>query len=221
MRERMSVSCPLAAPRSRSRSANNAASMAASGTQASALARSNMCARRGCTLKVAIFLPCAVMRPAASIASSLASKSCALPSMASGGGSSHLRSLAARTPIRQIQCERREIRRQDLRWGERHEALLRLRAPCSIAHAARHASRSALALFGRCARDALGFKAAHARHRIKDQAAHEARVDDGPHALDGETRLGDVGRKNNLARALRTWSQCRILIRARKITEER
>jgi len=86
MRERMSVSCPLAAPRSRSRSANNAASMAASGTQASALARSNMCARRGCTLKVAIFLP--VRRDASRGVDriELGKQIRALPSMASGGG---------------------------------------------------------------------------------------------------------------------------------------
>ena len=62
------------------------------------LARSSMCASRGCTPSRVISRPCGVMRPPVSRAPSRSSKSRALASMATGGGSSHLSAAASRTP---------------------------------------------------------------------------------------------------------------------------
>jgi hypothetical protein len=126
----------------------------------------------------------------------------------------------AYSPSRKVECERRKIRVQYLRWRVRRKTPLRLRAPRAIAHTGREPPCSALALLGRCARNTLRIQPAHASCRIKHQAAHQSRINNDAYALDCETGLGNIGRENHFARARRTDLERRILLRASKITEQ-
>ncbi len=134
------------------------------------------------------------------MASSERNRSRACANVAEGGGSSQ-RSVAriGYTPIRQLQCQWREIGADDfwrcLRW---QGGMLDL-TPQSITHAGLYSSGTTATLVGRSARDAAQFQAAHAGRRIEPRAPFLAAIDDDAHAFDREAGLGDIGREHDLA----------------------
>ena len=71
----------------------------------------------------------------------------------------------------------------------------------SEALAGRHAARAARALIGRRLADRRDQQRLHAGARREALLLAEARVDHVHNAVDGERRLGNVGRQHHLARA--------------------
>ncbi len=106
-------------------------------------------------------------------------------------------------PGEQRQRERGEVGRGDLRRVEGGErGRLRL-VPQAVAEARPGAAGAAAALVGRRARDTHRLEPRQARARLVARPAGEPRIDDEPHALDGQRGLGDRGREHDLAAARR------------------
>src|SRR5690606_7426161 len=91
----------------------------------------------------------------------------------------------------------------------------------TVAAARSGPARPYLTLHGRRPGDPPGLEPAHARSRIEDARADEARIDDDADAFDREARLGDVGREHDLALAGRARRERGVLRRGVEIAVER
>ena len=151
-----------------------------------------------------------------------ASKSRALASVAAGGMSSHRKRAASRAPQRASSSARGTRSASTISAGEK---AARLRcdalAPGAIRHARAEAPRPALALIGGGAGNALRLQSAHAGGRIEHGAPDQAGVDDDTHALDGQARLRDVGREDDLAYARGRGQQRGVLLLPRQLAKQR
>ena len=87
------------------------------------------------------------------------------------------------TPGGKLQCERGQVRLENLRRRVRRERVVDGFAPEPIAHTRRGAARAAAPLIRRRARDAHGVEPIHAGVRIKTRTALVSAVDDDAHAL--------------------------------------
>jgi hypothetical protein len=125
------------------------------------------------------------------------------------------------SPVREIERERREVRIGDFGLRERRKTALRALAPRAIADTGFHATRAALPLICRRARDALRLEATHARRRVERRPANEARVHHDAHTGNRETRLRNVRGEHDLARTTRCRSQRGILLARGKVAEKR
>ncbi len=126
----------------------------------------------------------------------------------------------ARSPVREIERERREIGVGDLRRRKRRETALCAFAPRAIADTGFHPARTALALIRGGARDSLRFEPAHSGRRIEDGATHEPRIHDDADAGNRETRFRDVGCEHDLARAAGGRRERGVLLACRKVAEK-
>ncbi len=155
---RADVGIARASSAKRSRSDRSAAKSAACESAPSSRDLRSMWARRGCTPSDAISRPCGVMRPSASSAPSRASRSRALASIAAGGGSSHRRSFASRTP-QFARSSASGVRSASVISGGENGARLRCAdSPTRDNHAGFHATGPSLSLVGRGSGDALSFE---------------------------------------------------------------
>ena len=121
------------------------------------------------------------------------------------------RARVAGAPAGELERERREVGLENLRGRVRQQRRVRRLAPQPVADARRGTAGTAAALVGRRARDAQGLEPPHAGGGIEALAALEAGIDHDAHAVDGEAGLGDVGRDDHLAAAVRVGSQRRVL----------
>ena len=131
------------------------------------------------------------------------------------------RARIAGTPAREFQCERREVGLEDFRRGLRRQRCMSGLGPQPITHAGSRAPGAAAALVGRGARNRHGLEAAHAAVGIEALPTLETRIDDDPHAFDGEARLGEVRRDDDFASPRRRGTQRRILCRGVEIAVQR
>src|SRR5262249_1223180 len=103
------------------------------------------------------------------------------------------------TPGAKLERDRREIEAQD--FGKLPVFALGVLGSGPKPHAATRARAAGTpgALLRRCPADTHLFESIHAVPPVETGLAREPGVDDRRHALDGERRLGDVGREHDLA----------------------
>ena len=161
------------------------------------------------------------MASSASMAPSRRRRRCARSTASAGGGSSQRRSSGiGGAPGGQLQGEGGEVGVFDLRRRVAVEVVVRALGPEAVARAGGHTARAALALVGGGLRDLDGFEAGHAAGGVEAGRAAEAAVHHHADALDGETRLGDVGRDHHLAPPLGAGFDGPVLLLGREIAEE-
>src|SRR5580698_10580232 len=125
-----------------------------------------------------------------------------------------------RAPASKLQRQRNEVCLYDLGRRERCEASMRAFAPCAIGDTGLRATCPTLPLVRGGARDALRLEPTHARGGIEYRATDESGVDHDAYALDGQTRLGDVGSEHDFACAPWRRRKGGVLILGSQLAEE-
>ena len=115
-----------------------------------------------------------------------------------------------------LQAQRVERRAQNLGRGEvRQSRFARARVQME-AVALSHAARATSTLARRRAATPRGDEGRHARHRIVLRLANAARVDDEDDVVDGDGRLGDVGRHDDFSNPPRGFGEGQALFLGRQ-----
>jgi len=122
-------------------------------------------------------------------------------------------------PAGELECERREVRFEDLRRRLGRQCALLGLAPEAVAHTGRRATRAAATLVRGGGGDAAGLQPIHARVRIEARAPLEARVDDDADTFDGQAGLREVRCHHDLAQPRRVRLQGGVLCRRRQFAE--